>query len=153
MKRYCLKTLKNALYAIVVGLVAYLLVGCKVIKEVPVETVRYEQVHDTTRIVLCEYDSIYVQDSVAIERYKDSVDKYYQSHIEWRLRYVHNTVEKVKEIHDSTRVEVPVNVEVEKELTAWESFCLNLGKWTWWFWILLLLVGILWVVKKVYFRR
>lgn len=150
---YARKTALYTLYAVAVGVVCCMLFGCKSIQYVPVETVRYERIHDTTRIVLCEYDSIIVQDSVALEHYKDSIDKYYQLHREVRLRFVHDTVDKVKEVLVRDSVEVPVKEYVEKELSWKENAYLNIGKYTWWIWLILLLIGVLWLAKKVYLRR
>lgn len=122
------------------------LCSCKQIEYVTVEKIKTVAVHDTTRVVLCEYDSIMVQDSVAWEHYKDSVDKYYELHREVRLKFVHDTFDHVREVHDTLSVEVPVEVPVEKELSAKEKIWMFFGKYFWW----LVIVVIVYCIYKLY---
>lgn len=139
------KIIRWVTYAAVLALFILMATACKQIEYVTVEKVKTVAVHDTTRVVLCEYDSIMVQDSVAWERYKDSVDKYYELHREVRFKFVHDTVDHVREVHDTTKVEVPVEVPVETPLSWKEKIYLAIGRWCWW----IILLVILYVIFKI----
>lgn len=143
------KVARYTVIALAVGFFAAVLFGCKTrVIEVPVE--RWRTVHDTTRIVICEYDSIAVQDSVAWEHYRDSVDKYYEMHREIRLRFVHDTVDRKVMVHDS--IEVPVRVEVPAELSVKEKVYLAAGRWLLPLFLILLIAAALAVAWRLWRR-
>lgn len=144
---------RDTLYKIVIFVmvvaIAIICGGCKTrIVEVPIETTKYIHKSDTLKETSAQYDSIYVNDSTYIARY-DSILKEFRGHYEIRYKILSDTVEKIKEVHDSTRVEIPVRVEVEKDLNWYEEFCMCVGKWTWWIWILLILLGAVILYRKI----
>lgn len=145
---YARKTALYALHAVVVGVVCCLLFGCKSIEYV--DRVRTEYVHDTLKVKVIERDSINVRDSVSRVERGDTVwiDRWHREYVD---RLVHDTVDRIhfEAVHDT----VPIRVEVPAELTLKEKAYLKVGEWTWWIWIVLLLIGVLWIVKKVYLRR
>lgn len=92
------------------------LAGCKQVQYVPVETVRTDSIYltQTQRDSIYKYDSIHVRDkgdTVFVDRYKYLfVDKLRRDTL-----YVCRT--------DTVRVPYPV----ERELTRWERFRLDVG--------------------------
>lgn len=146
-------TVLKILIFIVVAIIAVAMSSCKTrIIEVPVENTKYVYVKDTLKERSIEYDSIYVNDSTYIEKY-DSLLREFKGHYEIRYKLLTDTVEKIKEVHDSTRVEVPVRVEVEKELSGWQKFILAVGPWCFWILLLILIAIIVRVILKIYTRR
>lgn len=145
---YARKTALYALYAIVVGVVCCLFFGCKSIQYV--ERVEKEYVHDTLNVKVVERQSIHIKDSTSRVDRGDTVwvDRWHWS---YRDRLVHDTTEKM--VYVVKTDSVPYPVEVEKELSWPESAYLDIGRYTWWIWLLLLLIGVLWIAKKVYMRR
>jgi len=96
--------------------------GCTTTKYVPV--VEYRT--DTLRQYLSVHDSIYLKDSTHVSEKGDTIKIEH-----WRTEYIK------KEVHDTTYVAkhdtipqpypVEKKVEVEKPLTAWQSFRMVLG--------------------------
>lgn len=106
---------------IILATAVILLVSCRSIQYVPVETVRTE--YKTKTDTFIQKDSVYVKDSVFVQLKGDTV------WVErWRTRYavkesqrtVRDTIIKT----DSVQVPYPV----ERKLTKWESFCIDYGK-------------------------
>lgn len=97
-----------------------LLTGCKSIQYVPTETVKTEYrantVHDSIYIETVKHDSILVEkqgDTVLVTKY------HYLYKDRWKEKTVVDTIIKT----DSIQVPYPV----EKQLSRWESTCLNIG--------------------------
>lgn len=121
---------------------AILTAGCSHTQYIPIETVRTERVveHDSVFIEIVKNDSIVITergDTVFVDRwhtqYKDR----------WRDRW-----------RDSVRVDsIPVPVPVERQLTRWESFCLDYGKLTLGGSVIALLFIVLWIVRWVRLRQ
>ena len=93
-----------------------LLTGCKSVKYVPVETVRFDTtyINKVQRDSVVRYDSVYVRekgDTVWLEKFR----YVYRDKLVRDTLYVNRT--------DSVRVPYPV----EKELTRWERFRLDVG--------------------------
>ena len=100
--------------------------SCRSIQYVPVEVVKT----DTTYINKVQRDSIYQLDSIYIRDKGDTVlirDTVYSSRV------------------DSIQVPYPV----EKELTRWQQFRLNLGGWAIGILVILIIVGAIWLVIKL----
>lgn len=102
---------------IVISLLAFLLlVSCRNIQYVPVETVRF----DTTYINKVQRDSIYKFDSIYVRDKGDTV---------WLERYKYLFVDKT--VHDTIYINrtdsVQVPYPVEKKLTRWQQFRLDVG--------------------------
>jgi len=115
------------------------LTGCKSVEYVPV----IEHQTDTLRQYLSVHDSIYLKDSTYIIEKGDTV------RIEhWSTKFVK------KEIHDTTYVAThdtipkpyPVEKEVEKQLSSWQSFRMVLGTIT-------LCILALYIIYKVIRRK
>lgn len=95
--------------------------SCKSIQYVPVETVKTE--YRTRTDTLMQKDSIYLRDSIWVEKSGDTVTTYktrYMYQDRWRDRVVRDTIIKT----DSIQVPYPV----ERKLSRWEQFCLDYGK-------------------------
>lgn len=119
-------------------LLIMLLAGCRMLKYVPVETVRTDSV-TVDRFIR---DSVYLRDSVYVNRWTQGdtvfVDKV---SVKWRYRdrWRRDTVAVVR--RDSVQVPVPV----EKPLGLWEQARLKL------FWPLVAVVVVLavwWMVRR-----
>ena len=93
-----------------------LLIGCRSVQYVPVETVRF----DTTYINKVQRDSIYKFDSIYVRDKGDTV---------WLERYKYLFVDKA--VHDTVYINrtdsVQVPYPVEKKLTKWQQFRLDVG--------------------------
>lgn len=100
---------------IAVCLAGVLFVGCRT-KYIPVETVRLDSVYFNR-----EYrDSIYMKDSVFVREKNDTVyvDKF---------KYLYKEVNKTDTFYVSHTDTVTKVVEVEKELSRWQSFKMEFG--------------------------
>lgn len=97
-------------------LLLILLVGCKSIRYVPVETTKTDSIYVSN----VERDSIYLLDSIYIREKNDTV--YLER---WRVKYVERLSRDTlwKERVDSIRVPYPV----EKPLTKWQSLKMRVG--------------------------
>lgn len=97
-------------------LLLILLVGCKSIRYVPVETTKTDSIYVSN----VERDSIYLLDSIYIHEKNDTV--YLER---WRVKYVERLSRDTlwKERVDSIRVPYPV----EKPLTKWQSLKMRVG--------------------------
>lgn len=104
----------------VMFLSALLLVGlctsCTTIKYVPVESVKTDSVY----INKVERDSIYLQDSIYIKEKGDTI-------FEYRYKYLFKEIEKVDTFYVERTDTISTIVEVEKPLTKWQRFKLDLG--------------------------
>ena len=108
----------RTLYIIVLAAALLLLACCKQIQYVPVETARRDTVwrDRVQRDSILRYDSIYVKekgDTVRVEKYRCL----------YRDRLVHDTLYIFRT--DSVQVPVPV----ERKLTPWQRFKVELGGW------------------------
>lgn len=108
--------------AVLFFLTTLLLVGCRSIQYVPVETVRTEYktntVHDSVIIENTVHDSvmvIYRDDTVHIERW----------HVQWRDRWRERIITDTLVRQDSIQVPYPV----EKRLTKWQQLKQDWGGW------------------------
>ena len=95
-----------------------LLTGCKSVKYVPVETVRFDTtyINKVQRDSVVRYDSVYVRekgDTVWLEKFR----YVYRDKLVRDTLYMNRT--------DSVRVPYPV----EKELGRWERVKMELGGW------------------------
>jgi hypothetical protein len=95
--------------------------SCKSIQYVPVETVKTE--YKVRTDTLTQKDSIYLRDSIWVEKSGDTVTTYKTRYVyqdRWRDRVARDTIIKT----DSIQVPYPV----ERKLSRWETFCLDYGK-------------------------
>lgn len=130
------KAYKVSMTWLIAGMACLLLLlcSCASTQYVPVETVRTETRYKD-RLVR---DSIHVKDSVVMFVKGDTVfrDRW---HSEYKDRLVRDTVH----VTDSVRVEIPY--PVEKKLTRWQSFKMDVGGIA--VGVVLVLIGILgWLI-------
>ena len=103
-------------------LVTLCLTGCKTVKFVPVP--EYHTLYKTRVDTVQRWDSVYFRDSVYIAAKGDTV---YLTKTHWRERFrnvYHVKVDTVMQL-DSIRVPYPV----EKQLTKWQRWKMDLGGW------------------------
>lgn len=134
-RRGCI-TLFVAWFAmLILGFVILALGGCKIVKYVPVETIK----HDSIYINKVQKDSILMKDSVYIREKGDTVwvEK-------WKTKYVSKYLTDTiyRERIDSIQVPYPI----EKELSKWEKRFISIGKIATGIGIGMLVVGIVWLV-------
>ena len=111
-----LRMKNHSIVLLVVLFVLFLLCGCRSVKYVPVETV----VTDTTYINKVHRDSIYQRDSIYVHDRGDTVTIYRD-----RYLFVDKAVHDTLYINRTDSIRVPY--PVEKELTRWERFRLDVG--------------------------
>lgn len=101
---------------VLIAVLAVMCLGCKSVQYVPVETVRT----DTCYMNKIRTDSVYVRDSVVVERGGDTIKV---TSWRWRERYVvqRDTIYRSKT--DSIAVPYPV----ERELSRWEKTKQDIG--------------------------
>lgn len=90
--------------------------SCTTIKYVPVETTKMDSIY----INKVERDSIYLQDSIYIKEKGDTI-------FEYRYKYLFKEIEKVDTFYVERTDTISTIVEVEKALTKWQRFKLDLG--------------------------
>lgn len=101
---------------VLIAVLAVMCIGCKSVQYVPVETVRT----DTCYVNKIRTDSVYVRDSVVVERGGDTIKV---TAWRWRERYVvqRDTIYRSKT--DSIAVPYPV----EHKLTLWKKMKQDIG--------------------------
>lgn len=101
---------------VLIAVLAVMCLGCKSVQYVPVETVRT----DTCYVNKIRTDSVYVRDSVVVERGGDTIKV---TAWRWRERYVvqRDTIYRSKT--DSVAVPYPV----ERNLSRWEKTKQDIG--------------------------
>lgn len=103
-------------------LLAMVLVGCGTVRTVPVETVRVDSVR--VERVNVQRDSVYLHDSVFVAMRGDTVTIERFRYL-YRDKVVHDTIDN-EHVKIETR---EIAIEVERELTAWQSFRLRAFWW------------------------
>ena len=106
-------------YLLFIGILL-LLVSCKTIKYIPVETIKTEYVSKTDTFI--QKDSIYYKDSIYIDRNGDTITVY-----KTQLIYKDRWKEKIKTdtIFKTDSIQVPY--PVEKPLSVWQKFKMSYG--------------------------
>ena len=123
---------------VVAIILASMLSGCRSVQYVPVEVAKY----DTTYINKVQRDSIYQLDSIYIRDKGDTVLITKTKYI-YRDKLIRDTVYASRV--DSIQVPYPI----EKQLTRWQQFRLNLGGWAIGILVILIIVGAIWLVIKL----
>lgn len=123
-------------YLIIWAFVA--LAGCSRVQYVPVPSVR----HDTAYINRVERDSVFRYDSIYVRDKGDTVylEKYKYLFVD---KLVHDTLYINQ--NDSVRVPYPV----EKQLTRWEQFRLDVGGYAIVCVVIIILIVVGWLVYKL----
>ena len=101
---------------VLIAILAVMCLGCKSVQYVPVETVRT----DTCYVNKIRTDSVYVRDSVVVERGGDTIKV---TAWRWRERYV---VQR-DTIYRSRKDSVAVPYPVERKLSRWEKTKQDIG--------------------------
>lgn len=106
--------MRRAQFIVVIILLMSAICSCRSVRYVPVETVR----SDTVYLNRVQLDSVYVMDSVFIDRAGDTIR-------EWRYRYIYKYKDKIDTVYvaRTDSVQVPYPVEVVEYKTP---------QWCWW---------------------
>ena len=89
--------------------------SCRSIKYVPVESIQYDSVY-LNKVVK---DSIYIKDSVLLVK-GDTI-------IEYRYKYIYQYKDKTDTLYVTKTDSVQVPYPVEKQLTWWQQFQIDVG--------------------------
>lgn len=101
---------------VLIAVLAVMCLGCKSVQYVPVESVRT----DTCYVNKIRTDSVYVRDSVVVERGGDTIKV---AAWRWRERYVM----KCDTVYRSRTDSVTVPYPVERKLSRWEKTKQDIG--------------------------
>lgn len=101
---------------VLIAVLAVMCLGCKSVQYVPVESVRT----DTCYVNKIRTDSVYVRDSVVVERGGDTIKV---TAWRWRERYVVQRDTIYRSRTDSVAVPYPV----ERKLTLWKKMKQDIG--------------------------
>ena len=145
---------------VILSLVLMLLCGCKSIQYVPVETVRTEIVHQTDTVK--QTDSVKTEKETVIREARPE-DSLMLAKLGIKLqsnerllillqKELSDTKKELEEKHNSDSVRVEYKdrpYPVEKQLTKWQSFCIDYGK------IMLgsTIAGVIVIVLLIIYRR
>lgn len=119
-------------------LLAPALWSCRTVKYVPIETVK----HDSIYVNKVQVDSIYHRDSIYVVDKGDTVFFYKDC-------YIYKYQDRTDTLYVTKTDSIQVPYLVEKELTKWQKFRLDIGGWT----IAILCIAILFfVIRFIKFR-
>ena len=106
--------MRRAQFIVVVVLILSGIWSCRSVRYVPVETVR----SDTVYLNRVKLDSVYVMDSVFIDKAGDTIR-------EWRYRYIYKYKDRIDTVYvaKTDSIQVPYPVEVVEYKTP---------QWCWW---------------------
>lgn len=107
---------------IFISIIIVCLTGCKTVKFVPVP--EYHTLYKTKVDTVQRRDSVYFRDSVFIAAKGDTV---YLTKTHWRERF--RNVYRVKADTVMQRDSIPVPYPVEKQLTKWQRWKMDMGGW------------------------
>ena len=128
--RNIITAVAKALAMFAVALILCSLIGCKRVQYIEKPVVLERKTTDTLLINTFSLDSIYVHDSVYINTYQrgDTIFRdINRDHTEYNGKSGGGVVYKVRVDSVPYPVEVPVIKEVEKKLTKWQEFKMNVG--------------------------
>lgn len=111
--------------------------SCHSIKYVPVESIQYDSVY-LNKVVK---DSIYIKDSVLLVK-GDTI-------IEYRYKYIYQYKDKTDTLYVAKTDSVQVPYPVEKQLTWWQQFQIDVGGWAIGIAIISAIIVIMVVVRKM----
>lgn len=124
-----------------------MLCSCRTIEYVPVETVTTKV--DSIYINKVQVDSIFERDSIFINQYTHG-DTVYRDKVKFIYRYRDKL--RIDTLHhwhvDSVLVEQTRIIEVEKPPSKWQSFLHYLGIFALATIVVLLVIGILWLIRR-----
>lgn len=129
--------MRNVSYIIIL-LTSAIWSSCRSVKYVPVEVVKT----DTTYINKVQRDSIYQLDSIYIVDRGDTV-------LITKTKYIYRD-KLIRDTVYASRVDsVQVPYSVEKELTRWQQFRLNVGGWAIGILVFLIFAGAIWLFFRL----
>ena len=128
--------MKASLYILII-LLTSAICSCRSVQYVPVEVIKT----DTTYINKVQRDSIYQLDSVYIRDKGDTV-------LITKTRYLYRDKLIRDTVYMSRIDSVQVPYPVEKELTRWQQFRLDVGGWA----IIVVMITILVVIGKTIYK-
>lgn len=111
--------------------------SCRSSKYVPVESIQYDSVY-LNKVVK---DSIYIKDSVLLVK-GDTI-------IEYRYKYIYQYKDKTDTLYVTKTDSVQVPYPVEKQLTWWQQFQIDVGGWAIGIAIISAIIVIMVVVRKM----
>lgn len=124
--------------------------ACTSTKYVEVPVVTYKVVNDSIVSVKVKVDSVYQRDSIYINQYTYG-DTVYRDKIKYIYRYRDKL--RIDTLHhwhvDSVLVEQTRVIEVDKPPSKWQSFLHYLGIFALATIVVLLVIGILWLIRKI----
>lgn len=138
--------IKGFLWGIMACILISILTGCKSVQYVPVETVRTDSVY----IDRYQHDSIYLQDSVFVNRWTAG-DTVYQDKVIWKYVYRDKVVYDTVAILRSDTVRVPY--PVERRLTKWEQVRLNVGGWAIGCMVITIIIFSIYIIRNMTNKR
>lgn len=94
------------------------MISCRGIKYVPIETIKTDSIY----IVAHQRDSIYTRDSIYIRDKGDTVFIY-------KDKYMFSYINKTDTLYRNSTDTITQVIEVERELTIWQKFRMNVGGW------------------------
>lgn len=118
------------LLLLALAVIVMMLTGCTTTRYVPV----IEQRTDTVQITKQQRDSIWLHDSIYMKEYMIG-DTVYLLRDRWHNKYIESISHDTTYISklDTIPLPYPVEVEVEKQLTWWQRFRLNMANLILWF--------------------
>ena len=105
-----------------IGIIMFCLCSCRTVKFVPVP--EYHTLYKTRVDTVQRLDSVYFRDSVFIAAKGDTV---YLTKTHWRERF--RNVYHIKADTVMQRDSIPVPYPVEKPLTKWQQWKMDVGGW------------------------
>ena len=129
--------MRNILYALACAVLVSAACSCQSVRYVPVETVR----HDTLYVNKVQRDSVVKYDSIHVREKGDTV---------WLEKYRYLFVDKWRTdtVYLSRTDSVQVPYPVERELTRWQRFRMEVGGFTFFTLVALALVAVGWLVYR-----
>ena len=129
--------MRNILYAFVAAVMVSAACSCRSVRYVPVETVH----HDTLYVNKVQRDSVVKYDSIHVREKGDTV---------WLEKYRYLFVDKWRTdtLYLSRTDSVQVPYPVERELTRWQRFRMEVGGFTFFTLVALALVAVGWLVYR-----
>ncbi len=118
------------------------LAGCKTVRYVPVP--EYHTLYKTMVDTVQRWDSVYFRDSVFMAANGDTV---YLTKTHWRERF--RNIYHAKTDTFMQRDSIPVPYPVEKQLTKWQQWKMDMGGWAMGVAAVLVILVILKVTKTV----
>lgn len=129
--------MRDLIFTIIIILLTSAICSCRSVKYVPVEVIKT----DTTYINKVQRDSIYQLDSVYIKDKGDTV-------LITKTRYLYRDKLIRDTVYMSRIDSVQVPYPIEKELTRWQQFRLDVGGWA----IIVVMITILVVIGRTIYK-